>query len=89
MIGIGYWEEAACDPTPKGIATMIAGAIDLLGEDHVSLGSDFDGAVETDFDSSELAALTQALMDQGLSERTIAKVMGGNMVRMLRETLPD
>lgn len=89
VIGIGYWEEAACDPTPKGIATMITGAIDLLGEDHVSLGSDFDGAVETDFDSSELAALTQALLDQGLSEGTIAKVMGGNMVRMLRETLPD
>ena len=30
----------------------------------------------------------QALMDAGLTEPQIAKVMGGNMVRYLRETLP-
>jgi microsomal dipeptidase-like Zn-dependent dipeptidase len=60
-----------------------------VGEDHVSLGSDFDGAVTTPLDSSQLASLTQVLMDKGLSEPTIAKVMGGNMMRYLAEVLPD
>ena len=88
LIGIGFWDEVTCDDTPAGIAASIAAAIDLVGEDHVALGSDFDGAVRTRFDASELAALTQALMDKGLAEPTIAKVMGGNMVRFLGQALP-
>ncbi len=88
VIGIGFWDEAVCDPTPAGIAKSIVAAVALLGEDHVSLGSDFDGAVTTDLDSSELAAITQALLDTGMSEAVIAKVMGTNMLRYLRETLP-
>lgn len=89
LIAIGYWQEVTCDPTPAGIARTIAAAIRLVGEDHVALGSDFDGAVETRFDASELAALTQALIDAGLNEATIAKVMGDNMVAFLKEALPD
>lgn len=89
VIGIGYWADVTCDATPAGVAKVIVAAVALLGEDHVSLGSDFDGAVETDFDSSELAALTQALMDAGMAPDTIRKVMGGNMLRYLRETLPE
>ena len=89
LIGIGYWAEVVCDPTPKGIATSIRAAIELVGPDHVALGSDFDGAVETTFDTSEIAALTQALLDQGLDEGTIAKIMGGNMVHFLQAALPE
>lgn len=89
LIGIGAWAEVTCDATPAGVARSIVAAVRLVGEDHVSLGSDFDGAVETEFDASELAALTQALLEAGLSERGIAKVMGGNMIRYLRETLPQ
>lgn len=88
VVGMGYWDEVTCSQIdPAGIAKMTVAAIDLLGEDHVSLGSDFDGSVETAFDTSELAALTQALMDAGLSESQIAKVMGGNMVRVLQARL--
>ena len=88
VIGIGYWAEVACnDITPNGIAKMISAAIQEVGEDHISLGSDFDGSVETAFDTSELAALTHALLAQGLSEGQIRKVMGENMVRVLQETL--
>lgn len=88
LIGIGFWKEVTCDDTPAGIAASIAAAVALVGEDHVSLGSDFDGAVRTQFDVSELAALTQALMDKGMAEPVIAKVMGGNMVRFLEQALP-
>lgn len=88
LIGIGYWQDVTCDATPAGVAKVITAAVTLVGEDHVALGSDFDGAVETTFDSSELAALTQALMDAGLSPEVIAKVMGANMAHYLRDTLP-
>jgi membrane dipeptidase len=88
IVGIGFWEEATCGTTVDAIADSIIAALDLLGEDAVALGSDFDGAVTTPVDSAQLAAITQALMDRGLDEATIAAVMGGNMVRYLRDTLP-
>lgn len=87
VIGIGYWADVTCDDSPAGVAKTIKVAIDVVGENHVSLGSDFDGSVGTSFDTSELSALTQALMDAGLSEAQIRKVMGENLVRVLRDRL--
>ena len=87
LIGIGYWADVVCGKTPTAIAETIKAAIALVGEDHVSLGSDYDGSVDAPFDTAHLAALTQALLDQGLTEAQIAKVMGGNMMRYLAETL--
>ncbi|MEF9602068.1 dipeptidase [Paracoccus sp. PXZ] len=87
LIGIGYWADVVCGKTPADIARSIQAAIALLGEDHVSLGSDYDGSVDAPFDASQLAALTQALMDAGLSDQQIAKVMGGNMMRYLAQML--
>ena len=88
VIGIGYWDEVNCDAiTPPDIARHIARAVTLVGEDHVSLGSDFDGSVATWFDTSQLSELTAALMDAGLTEAQIRKVMGENMIRVLRARL--
>ncbi len=89
LIGIGFWEDVTCDETPAGVAGAIVAAIELVGEDHVALGSDYDGSVRVAFDASELAALTQALIDEGLEEPVIAKVMGGNMTRFLEASLPE
>ncbi|MCU9849825.1 membrane dipeptidase [Defluviimonas sp. WL0024] len=89
LIGIGFWKDVTCDDSPAGIAATIVAAIRLVGEDHVALGSDWDGSVGVAFDVSELAALTGALIDAGLSEPVIAKVMGGNMLRFLESALPD
>jgi microsomal dipeptidase-like Zn-dependent dipeptidase len=89
LIGTGYWDATACDYTVTGIAKSIRYGIELLGLEHIALGSDFDGAVSTSLDTSELAALTQAMLDQGFSEKEIRAVMGGNMLRFLRQQLPD
>lgn len=89
VIGIGYWADVVCGRTPADIAAAIKTAIALVGEDHVSLGSDYDGSVDAPFDAAHLSALTQALMDAGLSETRIAKVMGGNMMRYLADVLPS
>lgn len=87
VIGIGYWADATCDESPPGVAKVIRAAVELVGEDHVSLGSDYDGAVKVGFDVSELAALTEALMKQGLNAQQIRKVMGENLIRVLRARL--
>ncbi|WP_204114922.1 dipeptidase [Shimia biformata] len=89
VIGIGYWADVTCDDSPAGIAKAIKAGIDVVGEDHVSLGSDFDGSVATAFDTSELSALTHALIEAGVSETQIRKVMGENMLRVLRARLGD
>ncbi|WP_404374014.1 dipeptidase [Sphingomonas sp. MMS24-J45] len=84
VVGIGYWDAAICSTKPEAAAAAIAHVCDLVGIDHVGLGSDFDGAVTTGFDSSQIAAVTQALIDRGFSDADIAKVMGGNVLRVLR-----
>ncbi|WEJ97918.1 MAG: dipeptidase [Candidatus Sphingomonas phytovorans] len=84
VIGIGYWDGAICSTDPRAAAAAIAHVRDLVGIDHVGLGSDFDGAVTTGFDASQVVAVTQALIDRGFSDSDIAKVMGGNVLRLLR-----
>lgn len=83
MIGIGYWDAAVCVPTPQATARAILHVIKVAGIDHVGLGSDYDGATTVGFDTAHLAAVTQALIDAGLSDDDIAKVMGGNAARLL------
>ena len=87
LVGIGYWDAAVCDLRPAAIAAAIAHVRDLVGIDHVALGSDFDGAVTTGFDTAGLVNVTQALIDRGFTDEEIAKVMGGNLLRLL-QTLP-
>lgn len=89
LIAIGHWHEAVCGNTVQDIAGAIKYAIELVGVDHVALGSDFDGAVATPMDSSEMLLLTDALLKAGVSESQIAKVMGGNSIRFLNEWLPN
>jgi len=89
LLGVGYFDGAICDITPAGIADAIIGAVELMGIDAVALGSDFDGGVKTALDTSELAAITQALKDRGVSNADIRKIMGGNVKRFLARHLPD
>ncbi|WP_213981259.1 dipeptidase [Sphingomonas sp. dw_22] len=84
VIGIGYWDAAVCSTAPSAIANAVAHVRDLVGVDHVGLGSDFDGAVTTGFDSSQLVEVTQALVNRGFSQDEIRKVMGGNVLRVIR-----
>ncbi len=84
VIGIGYWDAAICGTEPAKVAAAIAHVRDLVGIDHVGLGSDFDGAVTTGFDTAQLIYVTQALVDRGFTNEEIGKVMGGNVIRVLR-----
>ena len=84
VIGIGYWDAAICSTAPAAVAAAIAHVRDLVGIDHVGLGSDFDGAVTTGFDASQVAGVAQALLDRGFAPADVRKVMGGNVLRVVR-----
>ena len=84
VIGIGYWDGAVCGTSPRDTARAMKHVRDLVGIEHVALGSDYDGAVTVRFDTSQLVQVTQALMDEGFTEDEIRAVMGGNALRVLR-----
>jgi microsomal dipeptidase-like Zn-dependent dipeptidase len=77
-----------CGNSVDDTARAIRYGVDLVGADHFALGSDFDGGITAPVDASGLPLLTEALDRQGLSETAIANVMGQNVFRLLRETLP-
>ncbi len=87
LVGIGYWDAAICDTSPTSIAKAMKHVRDLVGIQHVALGSDYDGATTVRFDTSKLAQVTQALIDAGFSDDEICAAMGGNAVRVLRAGL--
>jgi membrane dipeptidase len=83
VIGIAYFEVAVCGTDAAAIARAIRHAADVAGVDAVALGSDFDGAVAEPFDTTGLGLLIDALFQAGFREDEIAKIMGGNALRVL------
>lgn len=61
--------------------------VNLIGIDHVGLGSDFDGAkIPKDIkDSSELYRVTDELIKRGYKDEDIEKLLGKNILRVLKE----
>lgn len=87
IIGIGYWDGALCETSPRAAAKAMKHVRDLVGIKHVALGSDYDGATTVRFDTSQLTQVTQALMDEGFTPDEIRAVMGGNALRVIRAGL--
>jgi membrane dipeptidase len=87
IIGIGYWEGAICSTDPRAAAKAMKHVRDLVGIQHVALGSDYDGATTVRFDTSQLAQVTQALMDESFTPDEIRAVMGENALRVIRAGL--
>jgi membrane dipeptidase len=88
VIGIGYWDGAVCDTSPAGIVAAMTHVRNLVGARHIGLGSDFDGGTTTRFDTSELIYITQALLNANYSESEIRSIMGENVLRVLKQSLP-
>ena len=89
LIGIGFWDGAVCEPTVDNIVKAIQHAVRVAGVAHVGLGSDFDGATRTPFDTRGVAAITDALLKAGMEQDAIARVMGGNTRDFLLQQLPS
>lgn len=87
IIGVGYWDAAICDTSPRAAAKAMRHVRDLVGIEHVALGSDYDGATTVRFDTSQLVQMTQALLDEGFTADEIRAAMGGNALRVIRAGL--
>ena len=88
VIGIGYWDAAVCTLDVDSVVDAMEHVIKVAGIEHVGLGSDFDGATTVAWDASQIAVITQELMNRGYSDTEIAAIMGGNTLRVFREVLP-
>lgn len=88
LIGIGYWDGAVCATSVDAIVKAIRYSVDLIGVEHVALGSDFDGTIHAPFDTSGLVLLTDGLLKAGFSAEQITAIMGGNVQRLLLQYLP-
>lgn len=75
-------------PTVKDFVDHIDHAVKLIGIEHVGISSDFDGGggVKGWNDASESFNVTLELVRRGYTEGQIAKLWGGNLLRVWRET---
>jgi membrane dipeptidase len=74
--------------TVDGWVAVVDRAIQLVGEDHVALGTDFDGGPTPPkdmHDVSDLPMITDAMLRRGYSEERIRKFLGGNLLRVFRQ----
>jgi membrane dipeptidase len=74
--------------TVDGWVAVVDRAIQLVGEDHVALGTDFDGGPTPPkdmHDVSDLPMITGAMLRRGYSEERIRKFLGGNLLRVFRQ----
>ncbi len=88
IVGIAFFDKAVCKADAQHIAKAIQYTVNLIGIDHVALGSDFDGAIAAPFDVTGLPLITEELLKLGYSPKDISKVMGGNVKRFLLKNLP-
>jgi membrane dipeptidase len=89
-IGVMYESSFLGDSRFHGkissVLRHLAHIVDTVGEDHASLGSDWDGMIVTPRDMptcSELPRLTQAMLDHGWKPERIQKILGGNFLRVV------
>jgi membrane dipeptidase len=74
--------------TPDDWVAVVDRAIQLVGEDHVALGSDFDGGPTLPRgmrDIRDLPMITDAMLRRGWPEARIRKFLGLNLLRVFRQ----
>lgn len=72
-------------PTVKTVVDHIDYVVNLVGDDYVGLGSDYDGISLTPnglHDVSQMPNITKELLKRGYSEESIRKILGGNLLRV-------
>ena len=89
VIGLGLFPNFMCGENIEDTVSAMRHVADLVGVKHVALGSDWDGATTTMVDASGAVLVTEALMKAGFSDDDIYSIMGGNVLRVLREVLPE
>ncbi|WP_242916243.1 dipeptidase [Pontibacter liquoris] len=80
-------EAAALRPPLSLLLDHLDHIVQLVGVDHVGLGSDFDGITSTPQqldDVTSFPLITKELLARGYSPKDIKKILGGNFLRVFR-----
>lgn len=93
LVASGYPMKGATVPDSVAMAVddwvgVVDRAIKLVGEDHVAIGTDFDGGptlARGMRDVRDLPMVTDAMLRRGYSEERIDKFWGGNLLRFFRK----
>ncbi len=88
VMGIAMFEHAVGGKTLDATARAMRYGADLVGVDHIAIGSDFDGSIVAPIDVTGIPRLTESLMRHGFAANEIEKIMGGNVLRVLKQILP-
>ena len=87
---VGVFPVAFGGPGFSGYIDHVSRMADVVGVDHVAIGTDMDGIpfqIATFDDYSEWPSIATALLARGYGRADVAKVMGGNVGRVLRATI--
>ena len=80
------------EATVERVVDHIDHVVDLVGPDHVGLGSDFDGIGSTPIgleDASKMPNITRELVKREYSDDDIVKILGDNYLRVFKTILQD
>ncbi len=89
VVGIIFAPQFVGGRTFQHVAKHVAHAVQVMGEDGVAFGSDFDGMIPLPRgmrDVRDLPKLTAALLESGMQVRVVEKVLGENYRRLFNET---
>jgi membrane dipeptidase len=85
---IGMWPSGFGNDSFADFVDNTLRLIDLVGVDHVGLGTDMDGNYKPVFnDYRQLPDWAGALLARGLSTQEVGKVVGGNAVRVIKQAI--
>src|SRR5437773_227658 len=87
---LGAWPISIRHASASTFIDHIKRMVDAVGVDHVAIGTDMAGvsprsALFTDW--TEWPSIPAALLDRGFARQDVAKIMGGNMRRLLEATV--
>ena len=84
---VGPYLSSEFPTTVSVLVDHIDYVVDLVGIDHVGIGSDFDGGggLLDCRDASQIMNITIELFNRGYSQDDIRKIWGGNLLRVFRE----
>lgn len=88
MYQASFLGSGAAGRSADAVVAHLQHIVDTVGEDHASLGSDWDGAIIPPRDIAtclELPVLVQRMLDRGFSPERVQKILAGNFLRALEQ----
>jgi membrane dipeptidase len=83
-----YYDEVQSSRPPlSALLAHLEYIVKLAGVDHVGIGSDFDGITSSPKELDDVTnyeLITKALIEKGYSKKDIYKILGGNILRVLK-----